>query len=717
MELISQYFSGNFIDAIVWAIFHSIWQAALISLFTVLLLRQYEGKSAIKYRIAMSALLAVFVCAVATFLQYYSFWTIPATSPYDFSDEGLMVIVSPNSQNNVSAISQGVEGFQSYFPLIFCFWVLGMILYALRLVGGLVFIQYIRKTRLWAVSEYWQRQLVSIKEELGIRIKVVLKESGWVNGPVLVGYFKPMILLPIGTINALSTEEVEAILAHELAHLYRHDYLLNLLQTFIEILLFYNPAVWFIAGHIRSEREHACDDIAVKICGSSIVYAKALLKTQEQLGNTTNLAMNFAGPKNQLLNRIRHILNQPKNHSNMIEKLVATSLLGFTLLIMSVATSSPVEELKDFKGDISPAAPEVKLDTLPKGKIWFEMDKDGQKVAAKLNDGKIVDLEIDGKKIPDEEFADYEPMVEELISEIPPPPPPPPAPTPPSPPSVPSEPTVPGAIPAPPSPPSPPSPGKYHATTIKTESAENGNVIIILDGEDGEEIKIEVEEDGGKVLLNGKTLEEGEEAIILEKGGTGFYEFPAFPEFQNIYFLDTTWENGANAFYYSLDNWGDDELYFPKEEYDAHINSILEEQKAKMNEQAKKMEALENEMQAKLENVNLRRQELMAQMQKAYQEKQKLYVKKLELYHSRGSSFNDYIEKELFADGLIQPKENYEFILSTNKLTINGVKQSAELHEKYLELYESTTGNKLDKKSSFRIEKDYDAGYNSTRME
>ena len=138
-------------------------------------------------------------------------------------------------------------------------------------------------------------------------------ESGLAKTPMVIGYLKPIILFPLGTVNQLTQQEVEAVLAHELAHIYRNDYLLNIIQSFIEIIFYYHPAVWWISANIRTERENCCDDIAVKICGSSITYVKALVILDE-IQPTPNLAMLFSSDsKNQLLNRVKRILNQPQN--------------------------------------------------------------------------------------------------------------------------------------------------------------------------------------------------------------------------------------------------------------------------------------------------------------------------------------------------------------------------------------------------------------------
>jgi hypothetical protein len=146
---------------------------------------------------------------------------------------------------------------------------------------------------------------------------------------MVIGHLKPVILFPIGAINRLNPNEVEAILAHELAHVMRNDYALNIIQSVIEALFYFHPAVWWISAQIRAERENCCDDVAIELCGNSMTYAKSLVSVQEMAYYSPQMAMAFAGKsgKNQLLMRVQRVLNQPQNKTNIREKLIATCLL------------------------------------------------------------------------------------------------------------------------------------------------------------------------------------------------------------------------------------------------------------------------------------------------------------------------------------------------------------------------------------------------------
>lgn len=150
---------------------------------------------------------------------------------------------------------------------------------------------------------------------LGLRRAVHIVDSLLMDTPTVVGWLRPVILLPIAALANLTPAQVEAILAHELAHIRRHDYLVNLLQTLAETLLFYHPAVWWVSGRIRSEREHCCDTVAVEACGDALGYAAALAELESSRTGrpfpTGQAALALAATGGSLLERVRRVLRVP----------------------------------------------------------------------------------------------------------------------------------------------------------------------------------------------------------------------------------------------------------------------------------------------------------------------------------------------------------------------------------------------------------------------
>src|SRR5580692_6312419 len=123
----------------------------------------------------------------------------------------------------------------------------------------------------------------------GRAIRVLI--STVAESPSVIGWLRPVILLPAATLAGLEPEQLQAVLAHEIAHIRRHDYLVNLAQTVVETLLFYHPAVWWVSARIRHERELCCDDAAVAMCGDAVFYARALTSLERLRAATPRLAM------------------------------------------------------------------------------------------------------------------------------------------------------------------------------------------------------------------------------------------------------------------------------------------------------------------------------------------------------------------------------------------------------------------------------------------
>src|SRR6185295_3081242 len=145
-------------------------------------------------------------------------------------------------------------------------------------------------------------------QRLGVRQAVAILQSTLVDVPAVVVVVRPLVLVPASALTGLSTRELEAVLAHELAHIRRHDYLVNLLQTTIETLFFYHPAVWWVSAQARQEREHCCDDLAVAACGDVLTYARALTALEHLRGCEVQLAVAASG--GSLLVRIQRLLRR-----------------------------------------------------------------------------------------------------------------------------------------------------------------------------------------------------------------------------------------------------------------------------------------------------------------------------------------------------------------------------------------------------------------------
>jgi Zn-dependent protease with chaperone function len=198
---------------------------------------------------------------------------------------------------------------EPWLPLLVLGWICGVLALSLRLMSGWVLVQRMKSHGTLPASESWQATALRLSRRLHIGRPVRLLQSSLVGVPTVIGWIKPVVLLPASALAGLSPEQLEAILAHELAHIRRHDYLVNLLQTLVETLLFYHPAVWWVSRRIRIERENCCDDLAVSLCGDPYAYARALADLEELRGSGGQLVMAANG--GSLVQRIRRLLGAP----------------------------------------------------------------------------------------------------------------------------------------------------------------------------------------------------------------------------------------------------------------------------------------------------------------------------------------------------------------------------------------------------------------------
>jgi len=190
-------------------------------------------------------------------------------------------------------------------------WSVGVTLLSARLSGGWALTVRLRRRFVEPVTGAWQTTVERLARRLGIRGGVRLLESSKLEVPAAIGWLRPVVLLPAGLLTGLPADQLESILAHELAHIRRHDYLVNLVQSLIETLFFYHPGIWWISARIRTEREFCCDDLAVSACGNAATYARALAELEEFRSalprpRVPRLAMAATG--GELLRRIRRLV-------------------------------------------------------------------------------------------------------------------------------------------------------------------------------------------------------------------------------------------------------------------------------------------------------------------------------------------------------------------------------------------------------------------------
>ena len=334
------YISDLFIKGIGTTLIHSIWQGLVVALLLAVVLYALPRKAAqLKYWMSVTALIAIVFWSGTTFNQQL----------FELSDNQLALVdgqVQVNlsvgqlteiyrTENLMSLINGIPEKIESYMYSLVTIWIVGVVFFLLRLQGSMIYLHRLRTTGIQSVPLIWQRKIKHMSQRLGIKSSIEIVESRVAEIPMVIGHLKPMILLPMGMLTGLQTHEVEAILAHELAHIKRFDYIINIAQTVIESVLFFNPAIWWVSRMIRKQREHCCDDIAVKCCGNQLVYASALTNLGAWSLRTPTLGMGLFKNQNELLMRIKRLIYPEGTNRSVKEKLVPGVVLIATLLCLS----------------------------------------------------------------------------------------------------------------------------------------------------------------------------------------------------------------------------------------------------------------------------------------------------------------------------------------------------------------------------------------------
>ena len=336
-----------------WTLLHSVWQILLIGVLVGFLLAVCSRASAnLRYWIACGGLASMFLPLVATFVAIPSQPQIvppagaeivsaerrpaaktdspapPVTPSLDTvtaarSRKGTVVaggadasLAKPKAEETSQAGGLSAT-IAPCLPWVVEVWMIGVGLLAIWNIGGWLAVQRLRARATISVAEPIRRKLGELARRMRISRSVKLGESLLVDVPIIIGWLRPMILLPISLVSGLPSSQLDAILAHELAHIRRHDYLVNLLQTLAESLLFYHPAVWLLSRRIRIEREFCCDDAAIEACGNESEYVNALAAVENARAVPVHALPLLGHRPGPTLTRIRRIMGVrgPASHA------------------------------------------------------------------------------------------------------------------------------------------------------------------------------------------------------------------------------------------------------------------------------------------------------------------------------------------------------------------------------------------------------------------
>jgi bla regulator protein BlaR1 len=453
MLFIHWLFNERLIKAICWALLHSLWQGLVFTIVAaIIILFTRRSSPVLRYNL-FTALFGLFLVITGfTFMSQVS--TTKKNQAPTFKISSAELTISNTGTGNaepvksVSTFHTIIDYCNTHASLIVATW---FVLFSIKLTRMLANIGYIQRIRYYKAFEppsYWKQRITELSKSLHIEYDIMLLESAIIKVPMVLGILKPVVLVPLGLVSSLPPEQVEAVLLHELAHIRRRDYLVNLLQSFAEVIFFFNPAMLWLSSLIREERENCCDDMAVCCTKDKSQFIHALLAFQEYVMNGSNkdTAIAFAGQKRHLLNRVKRIIYNENKKLNAMEKgilifsIAATGLVGFATIRQSSvhwslsAVHSPAVTTN---ADTIPTSQTSRqTDTIPRlmefnsvnsvsnkegdsrNRIITAVDKNGKKFKLVEKNDELVEMFVDGKKIPPGELSTYENIIKRIEEEV-----------------------------------------------------------------------------------------------------------------------------------------------------------------------------------------------------------------------------------------------------------------------------------------------------------
>jgi beta-lactamase regulating signal transducer with metallopeptidase domain len=661
-------FPQNLIDVLGWTVFHAIWQGAIIGLvFYFLLTAQCFKSSKARFNAAWATLFMQLLSSVTTFFYIQSTFQ----NNLDSSVNQAVSIQNNIYLSGTESISQQTSLLEKllnlpnqYIDWISWIWLIGVSLMSLRLLGGFSYLFWLNKVSHSPLPIEMNLFLEQKRKEAGLK-RIIGKLSSHIQSPMVFGHFKPILLFPVALLSKLTPEQVEAVIIHELAHVKRNDYILNIFQIFIEIIFYFHPVTWWLTSIIKREREHICDDEAAgKELNQKLSYAKALLIIQENDAISSISSLAFAKKPSEMYLRIKRIL-EPSKNVNFMEK----TTLGILVLGLAVGMfwqQKPVYANKsEFKTILT-----VKTDSLPKGTIQLNLNKNGKTWDINLKDGKIVSLKKDGNTIPESDFPKYESEVKKIMSEMPPPPPP--------------------GVPAPPPPPGippPPPPMIWNEGQPSKNTTEDYMIIVKKDGTSQKFIQHK------EVIVKseGQTIQTEEKMIWKDEKGNNVNPDDIDPAtIQSI-----------------------DVRKAPKGQKSetTSVTVITTEKNISNNLNKEDIKTIDVRKSANGEEViivNGMPGNSGLRPLNGLIEGKALFVAdsinfSLGNFTFQPGNVRSAITSQLINDQVIADENNFQMELTASYLKIDGKKYVGPFHAKYLKIYESNTGLKMDSKSKISI--------------
>ena len=308
-------FSPAVLRLLAWALLHFLWQGLALAALFAGLMATFRGAST-RYALAVSILVLMAASPVVTFLYLrQSSQPPPATTPLLFLNARSQTQAAQPVRSSSSQVLSDKGISPDTFLWLVRIWIAGVIFFSLRTAGGMLVVERLQRRKAAPVATRLLRTCLDLQSKVGIKRAVRFCQCNGLDVPAVIGWFRPVVLLPMTVLTGLSQVQLEAVIVHELAHIKRWDYFVNLFQIMTETLLFYHPAIWWVSRRIRLERENCCDDTAVWLCGNVVDYARALTFME---GGRTAPSLVMAASGSPLAFRVMRLLGARKSSGSIL---------------------------------------------------------------------------------------------------------------------------------------------------------------------------------------------------------------------------------------------------------------------------------------------------------------------------------------------------------------------------------------------------------------
>ncbi|QEY16514.1 DUF3313 family protein [Cellvibrio sp. KY-GH-1] len=312
--------------ALAWTLLHSIWQFAIFA-FCYVCFSRFIKTSALRYQFALGLFSLCALVSALTFQHYYS-------SIVDAQQTLATSLPSAAQPQAQATFSNAIRFFNGNIHWIMYIWAFGFLLHLSRTTLDFINCRKLVQFGSHDLDQQWIGKFAALEQVIGTTTKVIYKTSAMVSSPCVIGVFKPVILIPPAVLLSLTPTQIEAVMLHELAHVKRNDYLVNLLQCAVKSIFFFNPFLVYLSKKIDQERENSCDDLAVSHCASTLTYASSISALTE-LGLSNRLALAANADKYSVLNRVKRLFGDQPNEKTTFQ-FFSSALIAMLGMVMAM---------------------------------------------------------------------------------------------------------------------------------------------------------------------------------------------------------------------------------------------------------------------------------------------------------------------------------------------------------------------------------------------